>query len=43
MASRVLVGKMKQRDHLKHLSVDEMILLKQIHGKSWAWLIWLRT
>ena len=45
--SRVLVGILRERDHLEDLGVDGRIILRWIlrkwNGDAWARLVWLRT
>jgi hypothetical protein len=45
-AYRVLVGKLRERDHLKDLIVDGKIILQRIfkkwNGEAWPGLIWIR-
>ena len=45
-AHTVLVGRLRERDHLEHLGADGRIILKRMlkksNGEAWAGLIWLR-
>ena len=45
-AYRSMVGRLRERDHLKDLGVDERTILKLIFrkwdGETWIGLIWLR-
>ena len=47
MHTGVCWGDLKERHHLKDVSVDERIILKWIFknwvGESWTELIWLRS
>ena len=46
-AYRVLMGNLKERDHLEGLGIDGRtvleLLLKKYNGRAWTGLIWLRT
>ena len=46
VAYGVLVGNLRERDHLEDLGADERIILnlifKKWNGEAWIGLIWLR-